>query len=396
MNWVKSHSLVSSFIVFIILNVFVYLSIYFFHSIIPFNKYNYVHNFHHYEQDPRIDHKAFSFFSAIGQADAQWYLKLADNGYPFHPHNTNDSDRVIMDGLSYAFFPLYPLLLNIFHRFIPDLDISAFILTNIILIINFFSLYKLISYFYPKRIVLKTLFLFFLFPFSIFYRSYFPEGIFLFLIIWSTYFFIQKKYFWTSMLLGLLLITKGNGVLLVVLFLSYIFRKVVKKELSWQMLLFDSIFIIIPLLLWSVFCFFQTSNPFYFVSIHNSWFSLGIFNPLTIIYNIWLILHFFNLPLHDFHYSQLDVSIILFFGVMLILSFKKLPKILWIISFSLWLFPLLVTDTQSFSRFQSVSFPIFIYLTSALSSFYYRIVLLLFSIAFFFIVIAFVNWYWIG
>src|SRR5438105_3381549 len=76
-----------------------------FHSLIPFDKFDYQINAHHYVTDNRINGGTFSLVRAIGQYDAQWYLKIANSGYPTHPRNMDVNDKATMDGLSYAFFP---------------------------------------------------------------------------------------------------------------------------------------------------------------------------------------------------------------------------------------------------------------------------------------------------
>lgn len=384
------------FIIFCLINIFLYLSLFYFHSTMQFNSINYLYNAHHYKPDPRINHKSFSFFNALGQYDAQWYLKIAEKGYPTQPQKITLSNKKTMDGLLYAFFPLYPLILSLINFIFHNIELSAFMLANIFLIGNFFSLYKIITLFYPKNIAIRTIFLLFLFPFSIFYRSYFTEGLYLFLLTWSIYFFAKKRYIATSALLGLLLITKANGFLLNIFFIYYVIKKRKLDTTSWKKLLAIFSIMIAPLCLWIVFCFYKTHNPFYFITIRSAWFNLGIFSPVTIGYNLYLMINFFKLPLHAFHYSQVDSFMVFATGMVLFFSFKKIPHILWIVAFSLWLSPLLVTDTQSFSRYQSISFPMFLYLAKVMPPWCYKILTVVFFSMLIFISIAFVNWYWIG
>ncbi|HSW96284.1 MAG TPA: glycosyltransferase family 39 protein [Candidatus Saccharimonadales bacterium] len=396
MVYIYKQVLFIPFIVFLILNISLYLCIYFFHSTIPFSKFDYIYNAHHYKQDPQIIHKQFSFITALGQYDAQWYLKIAEEGYPSNPKNVNNKNKKSMDGLVYAFFPLYPACLSIINSIFHNVELSAFIFANVFLVLNFFSLYKLICLFYPSKIAIRTIFLLFLFPFSIFYRSYFTEGLYLFLLIWSTYFFVKKKYIITSLFLGLLLVTKANGFLLNIFYIVYLITQARINAISWRKTVVLLSFMITPIIVWVLFCFFRTGNPFYFITVRSQWFSLGVFSPLTILYNLYLVYNFFNLPLHSFHYSQLDTAMILFVSVVLLGSFKKIPQVLWIVIFSLFLSPLLVTDTQSFSRYQSISFPLFMYLAIISKNFYYKILIIVFYILLLLLSIGFVNWYWIG
>lgn len=396
MKYITKNLFSLSFILFLSVNMFLYLFTFLFHGKLPLNAYNDFYNAHHYKQDTRVEHKPFSFLNALGQYDAQWYLMIADRGYPFHPKTFAMGNKKSMDGLSYAFFPLYPLTLALLNLPLKHIELAAFIYANIFLIINFFSMYFVLTKLYAKTLAVKTIFLLFLFPFSIFYRSYFTEGLYLFLLIWFAWGFIKKKYVLASVLLGLLLVTKANGFLLNIFFVLYLLKQARKYTLSYKRILLLCIPMIVPICLWIGFCFYQTGNPLYFLKVRSAWFSLGVLSPFTLIYNMLLILNFFHLPFHDFHYSQIDCIMILLIGVCLIKAYKKMKGIFWWIAFALYLSPLLVTDTMSFSRYQSVSFPIFLYLAMKLPNFWYWITLIVFAISLFVVSLYFVNWYWVG
>lgn len=382
------------FFIFVFLNLFLYLFIALFHGIVPFSKFNYIYNAHHYLKDPRIDQKPFNFLIALGQYDAQWYLKIANSGYPNHPKSIELSNKKSMDGLSYAFFPFYPLILGVFNILLKNIQLTAFLVTNAFLILNFFSLYIVVKDFFPKTSVFKTIFLLFLFPFSIFYRSYFPEGLYLFLLLWFVYFIIKKNFAISAIFLGLLNITRGNGLLLNVYFFYLLFREVRKHKMHLLQALSFFVLVILPFALWIFFCFVQTGNPFYFYVVRSSWFSFGFIPP--VLHNMLVVFAFPVLPLHQFHYSKIDVLSILLGGFLLIKSKKFLPNVLWWISLCLYLTPLLITDTMSFSRYQIVNFPLFIYMAAVLRKYHYAAII---SACLFFLLLIslfFVNWYWIG
>src|SRR5882762_6714068 len=105
----KNKPLIISFHLFILINSFLYIFLQFFHTAIPFSSFDYTYNAHHYLKDPRIENKSFNLLNALGQYDGQWYLKIADKGYPFHPKTTDLNNKSVMDGLTYNFFPLLPL-----------------------------------------------------------------------------------------------------------------------------------------------------------------------------------------------------------------------------------------------------------------------------------------------
>src|SRR6266852_2744550 len=94
---------VYSFGLFVLLTVFLYLFIFLFNRSVPFHAFNYRYNSHHYFVDPRIQGQKFDFILALGQWDAQWYLKIAETGYPTGRQIEQYHDPHIMGGLSYAF-----------------------------------------------------------------------------------------------------------------------------------------------------------------------------------------------------------------------------------------------------------------------------------------------------
>ena len=386
--------LLAAFIAFIAFNglLIAYLNQY--HSLVPFSKHNYITNAHHYLEDPRAEEKHFNLLSAIAQYDAQWYLKIANEGYTKRFMSLNTEGKTSMDRLSFAFFPLYPILLYLTNLLIHNIEFSAFLISNIFLIVNFFSLFSIVSKLYSQSIALKTIFLLFLFPFSIFYRSYFTEGLYLFLLLWASFFLIRKKFFWSTICFSLLNITKANGFLLNFLLLYYIYKNIREKHVSVRNAALYLAILAVPLLAWMAYCFIQTGNPLYFYSVRSAWSHVGLFAPF---YNLASILIFPVLPFHSFHLSQIEVISVITTLFLLVVSKKLLKPQLWWVSFLLWASPLLVTDLMSFSRYQTVSFPLYIFLALSLKSkIYYAIVLGIFSVGLLAISLFFINWYWIG
>ena len=166
--------------IFVLLNVFLYFFIIVFHNLIPFNKDNYIHSSHHYFEDPRFVGGNFNLLRALGQYDAQWYLGIASDGYPAHMMRLDESSEGESEILSYAFFPLYPLVVGAFKNVLGGVELSAFIVSNILLLLNFCSLYYAVSKIFNKNVAIKTCFLLFLFPFSIFFAVILLKGYFYF------------------------------------------------------------------------------------------------------------------------------------------------------------------------------------------------------------------------
>lgn len=391
----KDPTFLKALFIFSLLNIFLYLFITFFYSSVPFHKQNYFLNAHHYFDDPRIEGRNFNLIESLGVYDAQWYLKIADSGYPKNPDNTNQNDKDTMNGLTYAFFPLYPTLVATLNQIFKNVELSAFFISNVLLVLNFSSLYFVISKWKDKSVALKTIFLLFFFPLSIFFRSYFTEGLYLFLFIWFCYFFLDNRFLKAAFFLGLMNITRGNGVLLNLLFLFFLYQHFKQKGFSLNYLVLSIIFLSLPLLCWFIFNYFQTTDFLYFTKVQSNWFqSTNIFNP--IIHNLKLIFSWPILPIHSFHLSKLEVIMIITSTGFLLFSKKYLSSKLWLITLSLWIFPLIFKDLMSFSRYTIFIFPIFLYLASLLSNKKFLILTILFYLCLLVSSLYFINWYWIG
>lgn len=390
-----SRQFIYSLALFIAINVVLYTTIFSLHGKIPFNTYIYKNSSHHFFRDERAYGGAFNFLRALGQFDAQWYLKIASTGYPPNPTVTSMINKKVMDGLTYAFFPLYPLVLSMVNIFVGNIELTAFITANLIIIALFVSLYYIINKLYTHNVALKTIFLIFVFPFGIFFRSYFTEGLFLFLLVWFVYFLVKKQLFLLSLSSSLLYVTRPTGLFLLPLIAVLMAIEIRRNKLSPVIACIYFTLSLLPFGLWLLFNYKFTGNPAYWMNVQQSWFTTpSTFN--TIRYNLTIIANFFRLPTHDFHRSRVDIAIIIYAAFLLYASRKHLKKELWWISFLFWLLPLLTHDTISYSRYQSVNFPLFIFLAQKLQG---KAFIAVSAILFAILLITslyFVNWYWIG
>ncbi len=383
----RNKSFSTSLVLFIFLNIFLYFFMSFSHSWLGVSDQMAYH--YHYFDDPRSTKQPFDLLRGLGVWDAQWYLKIADGGYPIYW-------TIEYDGYSsYAFFPLYPIIVASLNLVIRNVELSAFIMSNILLIANFFSLYYVVSKLYSSKIAQKAVWLLFLFPFSIFYRSYFTEGLFLFLLTWFAYFLIKKQLFIAAIFTSLLFIARPNGSILGIIFFYHLYKAIRNKEISLTMASLYVVLILIPYSVWHYLCYINTGDPFYWYHIQSLWYSSpSIFQ--TIWNNIMRVLTYWHLPLHESSNSKIDTLMVILGGMLLLKSKRFLKPQLWWISLFIWIFPLLVKDTMSYSRFQSVSFPLFIYLAYVLKRTHFIIVSIIFFILLLLTSIFFVNWYWIG
>ncbi|OGM15782.1 hypothetical protein A2V56_02520 [Candidatus Woesebacteria bacterium RBG_19FT_COMBO_42_9] len=386
-------SVTNGLILFFALNALLYLFIVQFNQKVEFNKYNYLYNAHHFLEDPRVNGGKFNLFRALGQYDSQWYLKIASFGYPKNPSPPDINNKSEMGGATFAFFPLYPIFLSLINILVKNIEVSAFLLSNISLIANFISLTYIVGKLYKFSLALKTAFLLFLFPFGIFFRSYYPESLLLLFLTWFSFFLIKKNFLASSIFLSLMNVTKGNLLLLNFVFFYFLYRNFKKQGGLYSKYLITILVVIIPFSSWIIFNYLKTGNPIYFYTTQGVWYGNTFPGPLLTIYSVF---NFPRLPFHSFHFSQVEIIVMLTLLVLLIKSKKYLLKELWFISFFIWLAPLFLRDTMSFTRYQSISFPLFIYLAYSLKGKAYWMVAGLFFVGLFITSLFFVNWYWVG
>lgn len=391
----KTKTFLSSLTIFILINILLYSFIIIRNQAIKFNEVNYLYMSHHYEFDPRASAGDFDFLTALGNYDAQWYLRIAESGYPSQKDIAQHPDPRYMGELSYAFFPLYPMILYVCNLLFRNIQLTAFIIANIFLLANFISLYYVITKLYSEKVAQKTNFLLFLYPFSIFFRSYFTEGTFLFLLIWFSYFLIKRKWLLTSLSLALLAITRPNGIFLILVLLFFLIKSLIKKEISIKESVCVVMISLIPFIGWLHFNYKQLGNPFIWYKVEAVW-----YNPKTfyepIVSNIKTIISFGKLPFHNYHQSKVDASVVLLTLFLIIRSRKYLKTELWLMSIIICFVPLVIKDLMSYARYEIVSFPLFLYVAANTNKYFYTIILTLCAIALLVTSIYFVNWYWIG
>ncbi len=399
------YTLIRYITVFVILNIGFFLFIRLFHTAVPFDRNNYVVAYH-YIPDPRIDHKQYDFLKSLAVFDAQWYLRIAQQGYhktngnlPFEKLNFNQASP-------YNFFPLYPLLIRSVDVIVRNIFVTSFVFNNALLLIDFVLLYFLVRGLDNESTAIKTCFLLFFFPSAIFFRSFFGESLFLFFLLLFSYFLLQRRYIFAALSVGLMMAVKGTGIpLFLLLFYSFLSSSVtrgMRKKMRGLLLIILVGFA--PLAAWMFFCYVMTGNPLIFIKVRPYWVTNAHLLPsiirnspfLYLAVNAYNVIEFPFLSWHSFNSSKIDIIATFAVLYLLIKSRGNIPSNLWWISFLLWLFPLLSVEYMSFTRLQIVSFPLFYYLAKKLNGWKFLLVFSIFTISLYVISLYFVNWVWVG
>lgn len=182
--------------------------------------------------------------------DVEHYINIAKNGYS--------------SSLLYAFFPLFPLLIKALHIIVPSFDLAA------LLISNFFSFFSiLILYYLVKENRYKKLIIFsFIFsPILVFNMIGYTESLYLFLTLLSFYLYKNKKYLFCGISLGLSMLTRNTGIVLLGVFGIDMLYKIYKKEIK----IYDLLLLSIPAFsigfLYSIYLLVTTGDFFKYISV---------------------------------------------------------------------------------------------------------------------------------
>lgn len=141
--------------------------------------------------------------------DAPHYLYIAENGYV----NYGDERNFLV------FFPLYPMLIRVFHWIIPNWFWAGVMVSNVSLVIACFYLYKLVALDYGRKTAFHAVKYLLFFPVSFFLGIPFSESLFLALSLMNLYCLRTKRLFCAGIFGMLSALTRSLGILLMVPFI---------------------------------------------------------------------------------------------------------------------------------------------------------------------------------
>lgn len=158
--------------------------------------------------------------------DAQYYIGIAKQGYSFIAEQNTPVFK--STNLSYAFFPLYPLLIRVVHFFTGiSYSLSGILISLFCFISSTLILYKLL----PEGAKEYGIWLWCFNPISIYFFSIYTESLFVFLTLLSWYFYNKNKYFLCGIFIGLCILTRNTGaVWAIILFVDIIYKKIILKK----------------------------------------------------------------------------------------------------------------------------------------------------------------------
>ena len=236
--------------------------------------------------------------------DSICYLTIAKNGY--------NSDAL------YAYFPLYPLLINILHLIIPSYLVSGILISNICSYISAIIIYKLIKI-DKYKLIGTTVFL--ISPILGFNSICYTESLFILLTLLSFYYYKNNK-FVSGVFVGLSMLTRNSGIILLGALGLDLLIKLFKKETNIKEMI---IFVLPAVLIGSLFpiyLYIETSNPIKYITVQQSEWSKASSNFITVLLRdiSFLKIH------HDFYMIYVFILNWFFFFIALFYSIKYMKK----------------------------------------------------------------------
>lgn len=312
-----------------------------------------------------------SWIWGFGNFDGVHYLRIAQNGYNAE--------------YSQAFFPLYPLLINIFNVFPknPTLDTRIFVdpsyfFTSIILSNAFFLaalvlFYKLIKIDFSQKIAFGALILLVSFPTSFYFGSIYPESLFLFLALGTLYFIRKGNFLAAGVFSALASATRIFGLLLITVLLIEIYLSIKKKEIkftSGELTKAILGILIVPFgtLLYMLYLRLNFDNPLYFLTSQPAFGAQRSENLILLPQVIYRYLKIFmTVPIQ----SQLFFNAFLEFGftiaalAILLIFFRKMRISYFIFTLGCLILPTLTGTFSSMPRYSLMGFLLLPYIANA-------------------------------
>jgi len=344
-------------------------------------------NFLDLEQPHAWPAKQLKSFLYWARWDTGWYASIATKGYYLKEGNSN-----------VAFFPLYPLLLKLPNSlFKLDVMWAGFFISIISFIVALYYLYKLVILDLDEKQTKRSLIYLLLLPASFFFISVYAESLFLLEIVLSFYFARKNKWILAGIFGFFASLTRLPGIILLpVLLVEYLAQKNYKLknirfDISWLLL--------IPLgLLSFMFYLWQKFNDA-LLFIHNQTTYLRNFTwPYKVIkgYLHTIFIDPAAVEKNLYWILMIDLFILIIYAVFTVISFKKL-RLSYAIFMLLGLGMLIFTGTLSgMARYTLPLFPAVMILGSIKSKIVRMTIMAVSAGTLIFLVIRFVNWYWVG
>jgi Gpi18-like mannosyltransferase len=302
-----------------------------------------------------------SWYHQLLQWDSEWYFKIATEGYRYNGDPTIQQNVV--------FYPLYPMLARGLTAISGLTAADALLLVaNLGGLLAIVALFKLVREEFGDQIALATIALFSFFPTSVLLSAGYTEPLELLLIVCFFLVLKQQRYLLAALLAGLAVADRSTGIVLLPVLLWEMWRNRDQKPFLPVLLpcvaLATSGIWLFMIYLWS-----QFGDPFVFADGQTAFHRETTF--ATRLIAALKFEPFTRMMLNDWNPWGLDSWFTLLFIVMIVVGWFRLRSSWTLFAMGVLLLPYLTlsggpSGFVSMSRFNLVSFPLFVVLADLL------------------------------
>lgn len=286
--------------------------------------------------------------ATINRWDSINYISIAENGYQF-------SGKYEHGGELIAFFPLFPILINLVAH-IPFVDyfLAGIILSFIFGLGAAILLYKLVFDWKGHRAATVAVTLLSFYPGSIFLSAAYTESLFLFLTLFTFYLWENKNGKWSTLTVALSCVTRMTGSVLGLIFAWDVWSRTknIPKTLLYCLIAG------IPFFAFLLFQYLKYGTPLAFMDAqHVHWQQYGVI-PIQ---GLWLAI---ERAIFDTNYPvmwKVDLVYLVTMVVTMIISFKVVPRRIWVFGLGVMLLTLSSNFILGMGRYLMLVLPFYFY-----------------------------------
>ena len=199
--------------------------------------------------------------------DNEHYLNIAKYGYKKE--------------FQYAFFPLTPLLIRYFGKFV------FLIVNQVCVFLSGYLLYLITSKFYKNEKNYYPALFYFISPIAIFTVMFYSEALFIFFTLLAYYLYKSKKsYLALGITLGLSVLTRSLGSMLFFAIFIFMFIDFIKKRENFKNILITYVPATIISCLYPIFLYIRTGDLLYFSTVQYEYWARISTNIFRIIFDV--------------------------------------------------------------------------------------------------------------
>ena len=324
--------------------------------------------------------------------DAGWYLGIVRFGYEYIPERST----------SVAFFPLFPLLIEIFDRVLPGSDVfAALVVVHLALMAAVIYVFQIVRLDFDESVAWRTVVFLLVYPGAFFFSAVYAESLLL-LGIAGSMFHARRGQWWRAALFGLVASSaKIVGVLMPIPLAIELWRqRGFSRQNPWPVLAVAlsgmgtfAYFAYLQIAFGSYSVFFETERQW-----HRETFSPVFLMGFQRLLGDTSALIYYpanNLPLRTI-FLLLDTTLFWIFLIAGVLVWKYIRASYGVLVILLALVPALSGSPQSLNRYLAVLFPAFILLARIRSEPIRQAIVVAFSMGLAITTYLFIQGYWAG